>query len=73
MGMIKSHQGFINVSTEVGKGTHFQVYFPATTEPETATVVNTKAPLGRGEFILVVDDELAVQEVTKVTLEEHHY
>jgi signal transduction histidine kinase len=72
-GIVKSHKGFINVSTEVGQGTHFQVYFPATTELKKATIVNTEAPLGRGEFILVVDDELAVQEVTKVMLEEHRY
>ncbi len=73
LGIVKSHKGFINVSTEVDKGTHFQVYFPATAGLETATVINTEAPLGRGEFILVVDDELAIQEVTKVMLEDHHY
>jgi two-component system, cell cycle sensor histidine kinase and response regulator CckA len=73
LGIVKSHKGFINVSTEVGKGTCFKVYFPATTAKAIETVVNTTSQLGQGEIILVVDDEVAVQEVTQVTLEQHHY
>ncbi len=73
LGIVKSHRGFINVVSEVGAGTQFKVYFPATDTREAAPIAKAKLLLGRGELILVVDDEVAVQEVTQVTLEAHGY
>ncbi|WP_245894340.1 response regulator, partial [Chamaesiphon polymorphus] len=35
--------------------------------------MKTAPPLGHGELILVVDDEVAIQEITKVTLETYGY
>jgi PAS domain S-box-containing protein len=73
MGVIKSHRGFINVYSEVGKGTRFKVYLPATDDQTFTPVINAKSLVGNNELILIVDDEVAVQEVTKVTLENHGY
>jgi two-component system, cell cycle sensor histidine kinase and response regulator CckA len=73
LGIVKSHRGWIDVQNGVSKGTQFKVYLPATEADEVEAVVNTEPPLGQGELILVVDDEVAVQEITQATLEAHHY
>jgi two-component system, cell cycle sensor histidine kinase and response regulator CckA len=73
LGIVKSHRGWIDVQNGVSKGTQFKVYLPATEADEVEVVVNTEPPLGQGELILVVDDEVAVQEITQATLEAHHY
>jgi PAS domain S-box-containing protein len=73
VGILKSHRGFVNVSSRVGEGTEFRVFLPAlgtTTMPlETAL----EQPFGKGELILVVDDEIAIRETTREFLESHHY
>ncbi len=73
MGIIKSHHGSIDVDSQVGIGTQFKIYLPATQASAIAPVVETKPPSGRGELILVVDDEIAIQEITKATLEANGY
>jgi PAS domain S-box-containing protein len=75
IGIIKSHGGFINVYSEVGKGTEFRIYLPAvgpgTTE---ASQVDTRElPVGHGETILVVDDEAAIREIARATLDAFGY
>jgi PAS domain S-box-containing protein len=73
MGVIKSHHGFISVYSEMGKGTRFKVYLPATDEGNLDPAIKNELLFGNGELILVVDDETAVQEITKATLETHGY
>ncbi len=75
LGIVKSHGGFINVYSEVGKGTAFKIYLPAITTPETlkAEEKQLELPAGHGESILVVDDEDQIREITKKTLETHGY
>jgi two-component system, cell cycle sensor histidine kinase and response regulator CckA len=74
-GIVKNHNGFINVYSEQGKGTTFKVYLPAAHPAETTDSGDEEHPLtrGNGELVLVVDDEDIVRDVTKRTLESYGY
>lgn len=72
MGIVKSHGGFINVSSKVGR-TQFQVFLPAVEATATMPTEDLEIPAGHGELILVVDDEASIREITQTTLETHGY
>jgi two-component system, cell cycle sensor histidine kinase and response regulator CckA len=69
-GMVKQNNGFINVYSEPGQGTKFQVYFPVFTEKTARMVVKAaELPAGRGhETILLVEDEPAILQMTTMML-----
>ena len=73
--IIKDHDGFLIVNSEVGEGTEFKVYLPA--QPDAAAPVadaeQPALPLGNGEWILVVDDEASIRNITTQTLEMFGY
>jgi PAS domain S-box-containing protein len=76
LAIVKSHKGFINLYSEVGKGTKFKVYLPAnTTEAaaEEVAIEQTRLPRGNGECVLVVDDEEPIRKVAQSTLERFGY
>lgn len=73
IGIIKGHGGFVKVYSEVGRGTQFQVYFPAVDTPSVSPTLESELPKGNGELILVVDDEAAIREITKASLEAYNY
>jgi CheY-like chemotaxis protein len=72
---VKNHDGFVEVSSEVGKGTSFKIHLPATGQSaqDIAATKPVELPEGRGEQILVVNDERALLEMTRETLETYGY
>jgi PAS domain S-box-containing protein len=73
-GIMAGHEGAIDVRSEVGKGTEFHLYFPAVeSRSETRPQEVAPAPRGRGERILVVDDEEPLARLGKKILDQLGY
>ena len=73
MSIVKSHGGFVNVSSQLRQGTTVEVYLPAFNKTCTSTVEALKLPTGNGELVLVVDDEAAIRQMTRTCLESYSY
>ena len=69
-GIVKQHGGHVDVSTVTGEGTTFIVYLPALDDDRTEVPSATAAssPHGRGETILVVEDNRGVRQAVLSTL-----
>lgn len=73
-GIVYQHNGFINVYSEVGKGTSFKIYFPSVKRPAVKKVEFRKEEVvGGNEKILLVEDEKGLREMLKATLENYGY
>ncbi len=77
IGIVRSHGGFLTVSSEVGQGSSFKVYFPALFEGAFVAAGSPECdedlPRGGGQLILVVDDERAILDITSQTLTAFGY
>ena len=75
LGIVRAHGGFLTVYSEQGKGTCFKVYLPASESGRSRErqLKTAKSPQGHGELVMVVDDEAAIREIIKVTIENNGY
>ena len=75
LSIIKSHEGFVNVYSELGHGTKFSFFLPALSAETSITAVKPlpQLPPGKGELILVVDDEAAIRQIAQTILENFNY
>jgi len=75
-GVVRQHNGWINVYSEPGRGTTFKIYLPVTKEIS-AKGEEEKAPeavpAGNGEVVLVVEDEERVRFFTTHALSGYNY
>ncbi len=75
LGIVKSHDGFIDFESDVRQGTRFKVYLPAVRN-QAAPEIEWEAkevPHGQGEIILIVDDEVEILKMTSETLAAYGY
>ncbi len=73
--IIRFHGGLITVKSEIGSGSEFKVYLPAIVPPSPEPYAGTtiSIPKGTMESVLVVDEDVTVCEIMKVTLEQCGY
>jgi CheY-like chemotaxis protein len=75
-GIVKQHRGWIEVGSEVGSGTTFNLFFPATVRQSdtTGTSFATLKPIRGGkETILLVEDEPVLRELVREVLGQYNY
>lgn len=74
-GIISQSGGFIEVNSEVGRGTAFLLYLPQanTAEPDLAPTVKPNRPLSGTETVLLIEDEVAVRELVQNVLQMYGY
>jgi signal transduction histidine kinase/CheY-like chemotaxis protein len=74
-GIVKQNEGFVNVYSEPDKGTTFKIYLPrfvgGVIEPRAESTEET--PKGRGEMLLLVEDEPVILDVSREMLEQLGY
>lgn len=76
LAVIRGHGGYMQAYSEPGRGSLFRIHLPAEVRSAPASATTGAAddlPRGSGQLILVVDDEAAIRQMTRQTLEAHGY
>ncbi len=75
-GVVKQHKGYIHVTSEIGKGTVFEILLPLVKATVTREIepAQFEKPTPRGsETVLVAEDDRSLRRLAKTLLEEHGY
>ncbi|MBW8772923.1 MAG: response regulator, partial [Gemmatimonadetes bacterium] len=76
-GLMKQHHGWVDIESAVGTGTTVTLGFPIVPAPATAPTLAPTVPMegcpGRGELLLVVEDEASLRRVATRTLEREGF
>jgi signal transduction histidine kinase/CheY-like chemotaxis protein len=76
-GIIKQHEGYINVESELGAGATFNIYLPALASPGGSPSAEEPCggtiPRGKGEMILLVEDDASVRYIGTTMLQHLGY
>jgi len=75
LGIVRAHRGAVEVESTPDYGTVFRVFLPASAEPAVgiSAAIEIPADMGRGNTVLLTDDEAAVREVARTMLERMGY
>ena len=74
-GIIKQHEGYINVYSEPGRGATFRLYLPLTVAeaPEDTSTAEEEAPAHGTETILIAEDDESLRTLAKTALTRFGY
>jgi two-component system cell cycle sensor histidine kinase/response regulator CckA len=72
-GIVKNHEGFVDVQSEIGVGTTFAIYLPAVMKQVEETKVTPIRVHGGQETVLVVDDEEVIRSLVRDALATKGY
>ena len=75
LGIIRAHQGMLHVHSEEEKGSTFEIYFPGLPDAPNGREKETAgaSPVGRGQTILLVDDEPGILNMAQKILRMSGY
>jgi len=68
--VVKSHNGYISVDSQIGRGTTFRIYLPASSKAPTQHPAHEEHVKSGKLRVLVMEDQEAIREVIRLILEE---
>ncbi|HSN27084.1 MAG TPA: PAS domain S-box protein, partial [Kofleriaceae bacterium] len=72
-GVVNQHAGYLSVDSQLGRGATFEVFLPLVDDDAPLAESDGAVARGRGETILLVEDEEPFRRATRRLLERHGY